>query len=62
MNTDDIMDLVREYGSALQSSSFAYECGNLGGSKSYDKEAEKLVGEIEAAIKALEPIDLAVKR
>ena len=57
MNTEDIMDLVREYGSTLQSSSFAYECGNLGGSKNYDKEAEKLFGEIESAINAA--IDVA---
>lgn len=62
MNTEDIMDLVREYGRALESSSFAYECGNLGGSRRYDEEAAKLLVEIEAAIAELQPIDLAVKR
>ena len=50
MNTEDIMDLVREYGSARQSGSFAYECGDLGGSKRYDEEADKLLIEIEEAL------------
>jgi len=52
--TDSVMDLVREYGNAKESGACAYEHGNLGESKSRDKEADVLADQIEAAIAELE--------